>query len=294
MDINYNNKTKIQKLIAIFTSVEGFKAHISNNKGFYIFILGIMFFRSFVYSYNLIPSGSMMPTLMPGDQVLVDKTAYNVKLPLFNKTIININEPEVGDIITFYQEKDNKDIYMVKRVIAKGGDEIYFKNNIAYVNGNTLKYSPNDSVNEYEKLHVSYYDFSETDDFKNCMVKYKELGKASKTEEGILTCNEKNDSEYSFYEQEDYNGNVYNIGLKPMKGMNEKVVKHLNMHSKVIKVPENKLFVMGDYRNGSFDSRFFGFIDKDQVVGKVTKVVFNFNDLKHDIFGDERYWKNVN
>tara|TARA_B100000700_G_C15063014_1_gene867335 strand:+ start:15168 stop:16034 length:867 start_codon:yes stop_codon:yes gene_type:complete len=287
MDKNYNNKSKIQKLITIFTTKDGLKSHVKNNKGFYIFIASLLCFRSFVYSYNTIPSGSMMPTLMPNDQVLVDKTAYNVKIPLINKTIFKISSPEVGDVITFNQEKQGDTIYMVKRVIAKGGDKIYFNNNKAYVNGETLKYNLLDSINEKDKLLMSNYEYSETDSFKSCLQDYENK------EDGLKNCNEQFSDSYTFYEQTDYNGNSYNIGLKSLKGMNPKIVKHLEMKSKVITVPEGKLFVMGDYRNGSFDSRFFGFVDEEDVVGKVTKVAFNYSDLKYDVFGDRRYWKDV-
>tara|TARA_B100002019_G_C21248999_1_gene590002 strand:+ start:1066 stop:1932 length:867 start_codon:yes stop_codon:yes gene_type:complete len=267
--------------------------HIKRNKGFYLLLFSFMFFRHFFYSYNMIPSSSMVPTLIPGDQVTVDKTEYNVMLPFFNVPIFNIKEPSVGDIVTFYKEFNGQDIYMVKRVVAVAGDEIRFEGNKIYVNGKNLghKNIPNFN-NGLEKMIVNHH-YQNDDWYKQCLAEEERTGPYRKAL-WIEKCHKRYIGRYKFYDVKDYNGNEHVIAYSPLEEIeNEKKISHLTMTSKPMTIPEGKIYVIGDNRNDSFDSRFWGFLDVDKVVGKVDRVMFNYEDLKHDIYGDQRYWKKI-
>ena len=104
-----------------------------NHRGFLLF-LGMMFvFRSAVADWNYVPSSSMNPTLWAGDRVIVNKLAYDLRVPFTLHTIVRWSEPKIGDVITFDSPVD--DINLIKRVVATGGDTVAMGNNVLKVNG---------------------------------------------------------------------------------------------------------------------------------------------------------------
>lgn len=274
--------------------------HIKRNKKFYAFVFAIAFFRSFFFSYNLIPSSSMAPTLLYGDQVIVDKTEYNIMLPIINKGIFNIKSPEVGDIVTFYK----MDTYLVKRVVAKEGDTILMKDNRLFINGDEYQYGNKVSIDKETELMMMATANNNQEGFKKCREETLnavmsgkirlEGNRATPKEEMFYRCGSEFMGVYDFYNVTDQVGNEYTVSISPLDMvLNEGAKERITMTSKPITVPEGKIFVMGDNRNHSFDSRFFGYVDVDQVVGKVVKVPFNYEDLKYDIYGDKRTWLDV-
>ncbi|MCX7635724.1 MAG: signal peptidase I, partial [Syntrophales bacterium] len=99
-----------------------------------IAILIALFIRTFIVQAFKIPSGSMKPTLLIGDHILVNKMSYGIKIPFIRKTIIPVGEPQRGDIVVFiYPEDRSKDF--IKRVIAVGGDTIEIRNKKIFLNG---------------------------------------------------------------------------------------------------------------------------------------------------------------
>ena len=162
-----------------------------------IAILLALFIRTFVVQAFKIPSGSMEPTLLVGDHILVNKFVYGIKLPFTNKTLVSISEPQRDDVIVFvYPVDKSKDF--IKRVIGLPGDRIEIIGQKIYING-------------------EHYDD------KNGF--YSNRGKASGR----------------------YSGKA-NFGP--------------------VTVPEGHLFVMGDNRNHSYDSRFWGFVPTNSVKGE--------------------------
>ncbi|WP_444921606.1 signal peptidase I [Microbulbifer sp. CnH-101-G] len=98
-------------------------------------ILAIVFvLRSFIVEPFQIPSGSMIPTLQVGDFILVNKYEYGLRLPVSRKKVVDIGEPQRGDVMVFFPPHMN-DTYFIKRVIGLPGDKIELKNNVLYVNG---------------------------------------------------------------------------------------------------------------------------------------------------------------
>ena len=116
---------------------------LKENRGFIIFLLLMSVFRSAIADYNSVPTTSMMPTIIPGDQIIINKLAYDIKVPFINHSLVRLNEPQRGDIIVF--ESAAADLRLVKRVIGLPGDVIELVNNQLVINGNPVQYSVSDS-----------------------------------------------------------------------------------------------------------------------------------------------------
>jgi signal peptidase I len=106
---------------------------VEYSKSFFPVLLIVFLLRGFVVEPFRIPSGSMLPSLYIGDFILVNKFAYGIKLPVVNKTIIELNQPERGDIVVFRYPRDPNLDY-IKRVIGLPGDHIAYYNKVLYVN----------------------------------------------------------------------------------------------------------------------------------------------------------------
>lgn len=118
---------------------------LKENRGFIVFILLMSIFRSAVADYNHVPSGSMLPTIVPGDRIGIDKLAYDVKLPFVNYSVMQLNEPARGDIVVFESQAAN--LRMVKRVIGTPGDRVELINNQLVINNTPVKYEATDTIN---------------------------------------------------------------------------------------------------------------------------------------------------
>jgi signal peptidase I len=96
-------------------------------------------FRSSIADWNTVPTGSMKPTILEGDRILVNKMAYDIRLPFTHVSLLKITNPARGDIVVFDSEVSDK--RLVKRVIGVPGDTVTMINNILYINGEALPYS---------------------------------------------------------------------------------------------------------------------------------------------------------
>lgn len=119
---------------------------IKQNRGFLIFLLFFGFFRSAMADWNPIPSGSMRPTLLEGDVVLVDRLAYDFKVPLTDVVIAKLGEPHRGDVITFTSPVDG--VRLIKRLVGVPGDIVEMRDEILFVNGKAAEYGALRSVVE--------------------------------------------------------------------------------------------------------------------------------------------------
>jgi signal peptidase I len=171
-----------------------------------IAILIALFLRTFVVQAFKIPSRSMVPTLLVGDHLLVNKFIYGVKIPFLRKTLIHVTDPQRGDIIVFiYPQDRSKDF--IKRVIGVGGDTIEIKNKNIFLNGK-----------EYTDTHGIYSD-----------------------------------------------NVIYPGTIQPRDNFGP------------VTVPQGALFVMGDNRDESADSRYWGFVDLKDVEGKAMIIYWSWN-----------------
>lgn len=103
-------------------------------RSFFPVLLLVLLIRSFLIQPYKVPTGSLEPTIMPGDFIAVNQFSYGLRLPVFRTKIYNIGEPKRGDITLFYFPGDNKTIY-VKRVIGVPGDHISYQNKVLSING---------------------------------------------------------------------------------------------------------------------------------------------------------------
>jgi signal peptidase I len=177
-----------------------------------IAILIAFFIRTFIVQAFKIPSGSMKPTLLIGDHILVNKFIYGVKIPFIRKNLISISEPKRGDIIVFiYPEDRSKDF--IKRVIGVGGDTIEIRNKKIFLNGLP-----------FQDTHGVY-----VDDF------------------------------------------IIPGTIQPRDNFGP------------MTVPKGAVFTMGDNRDQSYDSRFWGVVDLKDVLGKAFIMYWSWNREDHNV-----------
>ena len=119
---------------------------LKNNRGFLVFLLCFGVFRTAVADWNPIPSGSMRPTILEGDVVLVNRLAYDLKLPLTDVSLAPLGEPQRGDIVTFSSPKTGT--RLIKRLVGVPGDVIEMRNEALFINGSAATYTDVTVVNE--------------------------------------------------------------------------------------------------------------------------------------------------
>lgn len=217
---------------------------IEYSGSFFPVIALVFFLRSFLYEPFKIPSSSMVPTLVIGDLILVNKYTYGVRLPIINKKIIDVNEPQRGDVMVFKYPKDPSLDY-IKRVIGVPGDRIEYKNKRLTVNGEQASYQPLPDYLDEEHLTYSKQ-FIESFDG---------------TSHQIL-----NDERAPSY--------VHNPDPFPQNQLCS-----YNTEGFACTVPAGHYFMMGDNRDNSLDSRFWGFVSENNIVGKAFFVWMNLGDL---------------
>ena len=212
---------------------------------FFPVILVVFSLRSFVVEPFKIPSGSMIPTLLVGDFILVNKWTYGIRLPVINKKIIDVNLPQRGDVMVFRFPADPSLDY-IKRVVGLPGDKIEYVDKKLTINGVAMPQSP---AGDYLHTDRLYYSPSFTE-------------KLGEVEHKVIV---ENDAPASVSQTNKYpfrdNCTYTNPGLS-------------------CTVPAGHYFMMGDNRDGSFDSRGWGFVPEQNIVGKAFFIWFNFNDLK--------------
>ncbi|NJM31667.1 MAG: signal peptidase I [Limnobacter sp.] len=210
---------------------------------FFPVILFVFLLRSFVIEPFKIPSGSMIPTLLVGDLILVNKFDYGIRLPIIDKKIIPVSNPQRGDVMVFRYPKNPKLDY-IKRVIGVGGDVVEYRNKQLLVNGKKLQQTPLEKY--YDPTNFSYSaQFREQIGDKTHRILNDE--DAPPFVVGV--------DDYDYRDQCSYDV----TGFK-------------------CTVPEGHYFMMGDNRDNSSDSRIWGFVSDRQVVGKAFLVWMNFSD----------------
>jgi signal peptidase I len=120
--------------------MRGLMQLLYRNKGFFVFMISMVMFRSAFADWNDVPTGSMQPTIQIGDRIFVDKAAYDIRLPLTHISLWHIADPKRGDIVVLDSHAAKE--RLVKRVIGVPGDVIALRGNVLYVNGTAATYSP--------------------------------------------------------------------------------------------------------------------------------------------------------
>ena len=213
--------------------------------GLFPVILMVFLLRSFLFEPFKIPSGSMIPTLWVGDLILVNKFHYGVRLPVINTKLTDGNPPQRGDVMVFrYPPKPSLDY--IKRVVGLPGDEVAYLNKRLRVNGQVVETGP---VPEF---------FDE--DSMRYMKQFEE--KLGDKPHRMLN----DDDRPAFVPgAEDF---IYKDNCR------------YSVEGVVCKVPAGHFFMMGDNRDNSLDSRYWGFVPERNIVGRAVFVWMNFGNLK--------------
>lgn len=217
---------------------------VENAKSIFPVIAAVMILRSFLYEPFQIPSGSMMPTLLVGDFILVEKYAYGIKDPVFRSTLVETGKPERGDIVVFKFPPEPTVDY-IKRVVGLPGDRIAYRGKKVFIK----KACPGTDCQVYKKLDLSLVEVGKFKDDMVGLEQYKEqLGEVSHS---ILINPKRSDMAANFYQQ------PHTLGYEWV-------------------VPPGHYFVMGDNRDNSADSRFWGFVPDANLVGKAVFIWTSF------------------
>jgi len=119
-------------------SGESMRNWLRENRGFLVLLLCLGVFRTAIADWNPIPSGSMRPTLLEGDVVLVDRLAYDLKFPLTDFSLARISDPQRGDVVTFSSPRDGT--RLIKRIVAVPGDVVELRDEVLFINGHAAQY----------------------------------------------------------------------------------------------------------------------------------------------------------
>ena len=198
-----------------------------DNKSVVAFLFLMVLFRSAVADWNVVPSGSMLPTIREGDRIFVDKMAYDLRVPLTHIAIAHLHDPQRGDIVTIDSSAAHE--LLVKRLIGLPGDRVAMRDNVLYVNGVRAHYQP---------------------------LRIKPLPGDAASPGDYLT--------------ERFDGVAHTVRLTPY------APSPRNSFGPVV-VPQGEYLMLGDNRDNSADSRYFGFFPRKELMGRTRHVAFSLD-----------------
>lgn len=207
-------------------------------KAFFPVILIVLLLRSFLVEPFRIPSGSMTPTLLAGDFILVNKYTYGIRLPVINKKIISLGDAQRGDIVVFRFPKDPSIDY-IKRVVGLPGDRIAYRDKVVYVNGEPMK----------QEVRGTFIGEGVGMAMTGASLRAEHLGST-----------------------------VHDILVVPEKSG--------RADTDEVVVPPGHYFVMGDNRDNSNDSRFWGFVPDENLVGRAFFIWLNWDSEDNKVRWD--------
>jgi signal peptidase I len=216
-------------------------------RAFFPVIVVVFLIRSFWVEPFKIPSGSMKPTLLVGDFILVNKYTYGIRLPVLNRKVMDVNPIKRGDVVVFRYPADPTVDY-IKRVVGTPGDRIEYRGKRLAVNGQPVSVQPSGFYTDSEINYLRLPTFTE------------KLGEATHT---MMVVPAQPPVDLSQVRQYPYRGNC-----------------DYNDDGFACTVPEGHYFMMGDNRDQSSDSRYWGFVPDDHIKGRAFLVWMNFGDFK--------------
>ncbi len=210
---------------------------------FFPVIVVVFLLRSFLFEPFRIPSGSMLPTLQNGDLILVNKYEYGVRLPIIDRKVVEVGNPARGDVVVFRYPVDPSIDY-IKRVVGVPGDTVEYRDKTLFINGQRVEAER--SGDYYEPDRSSY------------VGRYTEkLGDVSHE---ILLNRQQRQS------------------YMPISNFPHRENCSYNNGSVRCTVPPGHYFMMGDNRDNSLDSRYWGFVPDDHIVGRAFLIWMNFSE----------------
>ncbi|MBY0574708.1 MAG: signal peptidase I, partial [Undibacterium sp.] len=212
---------------------------------FFPVIALVFVLRSFLFEPFKIPTGSMIPTLYVGDFILVNKFTYGIRLPIVGTKVVALNDPQRGDVMVFKYPK-NPDENYIKRVIGVPGDVVTYKNKRL-------------SINNVEMAYENMPQFLQ----EGKELRYSEQWKENLT--GV--------------QHRILNDEGMPAGMPTQVFPNSQLCAY-DDEGFTCTVPQGNYFMMGDNRDNSADSRYWGFVPDANVVGKAFFIWMNFSDVK--------------
>lgn len=210
---------------------------------FFPVILFVFVLRSFIVEPFRIPSGSMLPTLQNGDLILVNKFQYGVRLPVIDRKIIEVGQPDRGDVVVFRYPVDPSIDY-IKRIVGLPGDIVEYRDKVLRINGQVVPVTRDGDY--FEPDRTTY------------IPRYREV-LGERANDILVNLQARQDlmpiTHFPYRENCEYSGN----GIR-------------------CQVPEDHYFVMGDNRDNSLDSRYWGFVPNDYLVGRAFFIWMNFSE----------------
>lgn len=219
-------------------------------KGFFPILLVIFLLRSFLVEPFQIPSSSMRPGLVVGDFILVNKYTYGLRIPVLNTVFIPVKQPQRGDVMVFHFPEDPKTDF-IKRVIGLPGDTVAYQGKRLSINGQPVRVESDGSYQYVDKG----FDVTDT-------VRYQEFLSA---QPHPMIVDDKQPR---------------SLVLQAVRDFPNRENCTYSEDGFVCKVPDGHYFMMGDNRDNSHDSRYWGFVPDANIVGKAFLVWMNFGNLK--------------
>lgn len=202
--------------------------------------------RAFVLEPFNIPSSSMVPTLYTGDFIVVNKSAYGLRLPITHTKILNTGSPKHGDVAVF-RYPENPKRYYIKRVIGLPNDTVRYENGVLSINGQKVSTVPANYTMDKKLTEHLYPD----------VINGQKISKEQQVQLGTA------EESQASYQRETLGEHSYMVRY---------LTAQQNGEAWEVKVPENSYFVMGDNRERSEDSRFWGFVPEANLAGKATYI----------------------
>ena len=219
-------------------------------KSFFPVLLVVFLLRSFLAEPFRIPSSSMRPTLVVGDYILVNKFTYGIRLPIVERKILPVGDPQRGDVVVFrYPVNPSQDF--IKRVVGVGGDVVEYRDKVLTVNGVVL---PQQADGSYSYLEGLRFETTE---------RRLEEGRGGAPRQYSIAVNPQAPT-------------VQPGGVRPFPGREN---CEYNERGFRCKVPSGHYFMMGDNRDASDDSRYWGFVPDDHIRGRAFFIWFNWDDI---------------
>jgi signal peptidase I len=219
------------------------------SRGFFPVLLVVFLIRGFIVEPFQIPSSSMRPGLIPGDFILVNKYSYGLRMPLTNQVLIPVGSPQRGEVMVFNYPNDPK-VNFIKRVIGLPGDTVSYQGKKLTINKVTVPTEKRNNLYQYKE--------------ENGNLSWADVYKETYGEKTYYTLLEK-----------DYPP----VSLGNVQEFSDRANCQYDEAGFTCTVPKGHYFVMGDNRDHSGDSRYWGFVPEKYVVGKAFFVWLNFSDL---------------
>lgn len=239
-------------------------------RGLVLFVALMLVFRSAVADWNQVPSGSMKPSILDGDRIVVDKLAWDLRVPFTDTRIAHWANPRRGDVVTFENPLDGR--LFVKRVVAGPGDRVEWRRRQLSINGEEATYTPL-SATEIEALPVGnanryhFYRESLLGTTRIVMLRSEPGHTTLEDRRGLSLGNPRRCPQFAAVESE----------VGPALAAAICRCADLGVCSSLppFTVPDNKYWMMGDFRDNSSDSRVIGFVDRRSIYGRAHAIAFS-------------------